>query len=257
MWCVSLEMVRDQFAAGQFEVCMSVGLQNILTRSNDWRSSPQICPRWRRRPACTSFRTRLPSSPLLPRSGSHYAGTPEGLQSRPAEGQSRRLPPGCYRWATEGKKKKTNWNPVVFKPGRSRRLRSCCLRRTCCRPVSLRTRGELCISPGRWGQRERPAAGWSRTSLRQTEQQQRWRSVDFESILRCSYHGKNHSTGLLLFVYCNSKIHLICLCSFCLPIYYITNHTDSQFDKRWLSVQQKKQIQHFRSMSSTLPRFPT
>lgn len=116
---------------------------------------------------------------------------------------------GYHQGATRRKKKQTNWNPVVFKPGRSRRLRSCCLRRTCCRPVSPRTRGELCISPGRWGQRERPAAGWSRTSLRRTEQQQRWRSVDFESILRCSYHGKNHSTGLLLFVYCNSKIHLI------------------------------------------------
>lgn len=79
-----------------------LALRNFLTRSDDWRSSPQICPRRRRRRACTSCRNRLPSSPLLQRSGSHCAGTPEGLQSRPAEAHSRRSPPGRCRRATEG-----------------------------------------------------------------------------------------------------------------------------------------------------------
>lgn len=61
------------------------GSSYVLRRSNDERSSRQICPRWRRRPACTSFRSRLPSSPHRQRSRCRYARTPEGRQSHPAE----------------------------------------------------------------------------------------------------------------------------------------------------------------------------
>lgn len=62
---------------------------------------------------------------------------------------------------------------------------SCCLRRTCCHPASLRTHGRLYISPGRSGRREHPAAGWYRTSLRQEERQLNCNVQMHSILLKC------------------------------------------------------------------------
>lgn len=138
----------------------------ILMSVNDGRSSPQICRHWRRHQACTSCRSRRPSSPHQQHSGSHYGHTPEVHRSHPAQrGGFIRL---SFFYTHEYC---CQTNHISHRPGRSQHLPSCCRHRTCCHPVSLRKRGELYISPGRSGEHEHPAAGWYRTSLRQEESQ--------------------------------------------------------------------------------------
>lgn len=79
----------------------------ILMRANDVRSSQQMCQRWRRRRACTSCRSRLPSSPHRQHSGSRCARTPEGRQSPPA-GTERRFSSGLSPSLFYHHKKKQN-----------------------------------------------------------------------------------------------------------------------------------------------------
>lgn len=81
-------------------------------------------------------------------------------------------------------------NHTCHRPGRSPRLLSGCLHRTCCRPASLRKRGGLYISPGRSGGREHPAAGWYRTSLRQ-EESVRGRHYSWKHCFSCTENVQN------------------------------------------------------------------
>ena len=86
MMCVLMRSWREGHCCGvRFSLFRRQPSLLSFTLVNDERSSPRICPRCCRHRACSSGRSRRPSSPRPRRGASRSARTPGGPRSRPAD----------------------------------------------------------------------------------------------------------------------------------------------------------------------------